>query len=91
MELKINSIVPPICELWKDDVFIVYIKNEYELNNILIQYKELEFDDNIYQVHIGKEIYPILNGGRIRRFKLYDLMYEPLRFLMNVCLKKIKK
>lgn len=83
-EIKINNIIPEICELWKGETFIGIIKNELELNDVLIQYKMLNFDTNVYQIKYNQIVYPILRGGRIpNNFNAYELFDKQLETLLG--------
>jgi hypothetical protein len=85
-EVVIPTIVPPVCELWKGKTFIGYIRNELELNDILIQIKQNNIEDGVYHIE-HKSIfnsYPILKEGKIKQFHLYNLIDEQIKVLMDI-------
>jgi hypothetical protein len=61
--IKINRIVEPISYLYKDDDLIGMIENHLELNDVLIQIKNLNLDG--YRVKYEGDFYEIRNDGRI--------------------------
>ena len=83
-EVVIPTIVPPVCELWKGGEFIGYIRNEYELNHVLIQIKQNNIRDNTYHIEYKGNCYPILKEGKIKQFHLYNLIDEQIKVLMDI-------
>jgi hypothetical protein len=83
--MKIKNIVEEICELYKGEIFIGYITSGLQLNDVLIQIKELKCEDNQYHLFIRKKVkkYPILKNGRVKNFPFYHLIDKQIRSLMG--------